>query len=326
MRLATGKWVSILMSYGLAEHFLNGKRQACPLCGGEGKSDRFRWIASFYDGNGGWFCSQCGSGDGMDLLIGISGLSFKEAAKWLKPIVTRCHYTPPSKISNDDRRRFVKKNVELWKSGEPMNRLAVNNTLEAYLEFRGLYQPEYDGADLRFIPDLKYYDDDGNLTGTMPAMLARICTRDGRMASIHRTYLAKLKEGGFKTKRKMTSSSRDWKGGCIRLFDTRKETRLIVAEGIETALSVRARTLRNFGLLIPCWAAVSADAMESIAIPEHIKIVMVAADSDESFKGQRSAFVLANRLVVHDKRIVKVIMPQTLGTDFNDELRIQTCQ
>ena len=96
---------------------------------------------------------------------------------------------------------------------------------------------------------------------------------------------------------------------------------MIVAEGVETALSVRAYIYRKHGLLVPCWAGMSANALENMAIPESVKTIMIAADHDESYTGQRVSFTLANRLVVHDKRKVKVIMPQDMNSDFNDDLR-----
>lgn len=312
MKLAVGRWPGILMNFGLDEKAVSGKHGPCPLC--EGK-DRFRVIT--LDGPLRWICNQCGGGDGMDMLMAITNLDFKQAADKLRPVVSGCAYVPPNRINKIDRKKFMKKNVELWKSGLNAH---DNEVFQQYMAFRGLQVAEYERADLRLVPKLDYYNDDGKMAGQMPAMLARISTRDGKLASIHRTYLAALKEGGYKTKKKMTSSSREWRGGCIRLFDTRNEIRLIVAEGIETALSVRAHIFRGHGQLIPCWAAGSANAMENIAIPDHIKIVMVAGDNDNNYTGQKAAFVLANRLVVHDKRNVRVVLPRIAG-DFNDELR-----
>jgi phage/plasmid primase-like uncharacterized protein len=95
---------------------------------------------------------------------------------------------------------------------------------------------------------------------------------------------------------------------------------VIVAEGIETALSVRAIVYRKHHLLVPCIAAVNAGNMEKLALPENITRVMVAADNDTSYAGQKAAYTLTNRLVVNDKRNATVIMPANPGSDFNDEL------
>lgn len=310
MRLAAGKWPSILMHFGVEERFLGGKHGPCPLCGGK---DRFRFIDKV--GDGWWMCNQCGSGDGMDLLMAVTRMDFKQAANELRPVVGGCHYTKPNVITADVRKKRLESNVELWKGG-----IKGGVILDEYMKFRGLTPDEWIDADLKVNMDTPYYDEDGNYKGKFPAMLARVSTRDGKLALIHRTYLHQDREKNFHSKKKMTPSARDWKGGCIRLFPTKGQDTLIVAEGIETALSVRALIYRRGGRLYPCWAAVSANAMEKIAIPEHIKRVIIAADNDASFTGQKAAYVLANRLTVHDKRKVQVNVAKRVDTDFNDEL------
>jgi putative DNA primase/helicase len=314
MKLAQGKWPSVLMSCGLEGRFLTGKHSPCPLCGGK---DRFRYIDK--TGDGWWICNQCGSGDGMDLLMGFTNQNFVQARDQIRPIVGGCTYSKlPTVIDKKERQRRMKNTVELWDSG-----IKNDPLLHEYMADRGLKPEEYDGADLRVAHNVSYYDEDGNHKGKLSVMLARVSTRDGKLALIHRTYLAKMKGGGFKKKKKMTQRVREWKGGCIRLFGTKDQNRLIVAEGIETALSVRARFYRTHGILIPCWAAVNAKAMENMALPEHLTNIMIAGDSDASFTGQKAAMCLANRLTVHDKRQVKVMLPEKLETDFNDELKEQ---
>lgn len=308
MALAVGKWPSILMHFGVEERFLGTKHGPCPMCGGK---DRYRFIDKV--GDGWWMCNQCGSGDGMDLLMGVTRMDFKQAANELRPVVGGCHYTTPNVITADVRKKRLKDSVELWGKG-----LQDSALLGEYMHYRGLDDAEWHGADLRVNMDTPYYED-GDFKGKFPAMLARVSTRDGKLALVHRTYLHKDKEA-FRSKKKMTPSARDWKGGCIRLFGTKGADTLIVAEGIETALSVRAIVYRNTGRLIPCWAAVSANAMEKIAIPDHIKHVVIGADNDATFTGQKSAYILANRLTVHDKRKVQVQVAPKVGTDFNDEL------
>ena len=81
--LTQGQWPAILSSWaGLSSEQLTDKHQPCPLCGGE---DRYRFDDQ--DGSGSWFCNQCGgkdgrggAGNGMDLLLRVTGWSFKEAA------------------------------------------------------------------------------------------------------------------------------------------------------------------------------------------------------------------------------------------------------
>ncbi|MER1867329.1 DUF927 domain-containing protein [Proteus mirabilis] len=77
---ANGQWQAILSHLG-AEVPLN-THTACPHCGGK---DRFRFDNK--DGNGTFICNQCGSGDGLDLVQRVLGVSVTEAAKEVANII-----------------------------------------------------------------------------------------------------------------------------------------------------------------------------------------------------------------------------------------------
>jgi len=311
MRLAHGRWPNILIHFGVEERAVSGKHSPCPMC--EGK-DRFRLISG--ENGGRWICNQCGSGDGMDLLTAVLGCDFKSAADKLRPIVCEFPSAPPVRGPNKaDRKKRLMKNLDMWKEAVPDHKI-----LAEYLEYRGLRPDECVGADIRLHPALPLYDENGKFKRKLPCMLARISTRDGKLAAIHRTYL--FQQGGeFKTSKKISKTSREWGGGAIRLLPCKNSKRIIVGEGIETVLSVRAHVLRAHGVDIPCWAGVSANNLEKIAVPDHIENIMVAGDNDLSFTGQKAAYILANRLTVHDKRRAMVSIPTITDTDFNDQLR-----
>jgi len=74
VRTATGHWPVILPALGIALQ-PNGKPQPCPACGGK---DRFRFDNQ--QGRGTWFCNQCGSGDGLNLVEKALAVTAKEAA------------------------------------------------------------------------------------------------------------------------------------------------------------------------------------------------------------------------------------------------------
>ena len=84
MEAASGQWPRLLIELGgLSPEQLQDRHQPCPACGG---TDRYRWDRD--DGPGGWFCNQCGGrersgggGNGMDLLLRLTGWDFATAAR-----------------------------------------------------------------------------------------------------------------------------------------------------------------------------------------------------------------------------------------------------
>jgi putative DNA primase/helicase len=310
IKLASGKWPAILSHFGVEDRALSMKHSPCPMCGGK---DRFRLIKA--EDSARWVCNQCGSGDGMDLLTGVLGCDFTEAMKRIKPMVGGAAYaTVPKALNKKARNRIMKELTNWWKEATD------TEALHEYLMARSLSPDVYHGADLRVHPRMPYYDENGKLVKHMPCMLARVSTPDRKLTCLHRTYLHRDGDG-FRTKKKMTKTTREWRGGSIKMFPVKGIDRLIVAEGIETALSVRQIIYQKHGLLIPCWSAISANGLEQLAVPENVKTVMVAGDDDLNFTGQKAAFTLANRLAVHDKRRVTVVLPSISGADFNDEIR-----
>ena len=73
---ARGRWRAMLPALGVSERFLSGKHGPCPCCGGV---DRFRWDDK--DGDGTFYCNQCGPGNGIDLVMKVRKIAFKDAAK-----------------------------------------------------------------------------------------------------------------------------------------------------------------------------------------------------------------------------------------------------
>jgi len=81
---ASGRWAVILSDLaGLQPEQLSNRHQPCPACGGR---DRFRFDDR--DGNGSWFCNQCGGkdhlgggGTGMDLLMRVRRWTFRQACE-----------------------------------------------------------------------------------------------------------------------------------------------------------------------------------------------------------------------------------------------------
>jgi putative DNA primase/helicase len=73
--LAKGQWFHLLTGLGISAEYLQNKHGPCPICGGK---DRFRWDNRRHMGD--YFCTQCGSGDGFDLAMKVTGRTFRDIA------------------------------------------------------------------------------------------------------------------------------------------------------------------------------------------------------------------------------------------------------
>jgi putative DNA primase/helicase len=297
---ARGRWPGILPAFGVAATFLRNKHGPCPIC--QAGKDRFRFDDK--DGSGSWFCTRCGAGNGVDLVMKINGWDFRQTAKEIETMVdgVPVQSCPPDR-SDDDKRKAMKR---VW---EAARLITPESAAGLYLGKRvGL--TEFPSA-LRATGRLYCHEGPDAPPTYHPAMLARISDPDGKPANVHRTYLTY--EGGKaemeKPKRVMSGSIPD--GSAIRL--AKHGDTLGIAEGIETALSCT----RLFGE--PCWAVVSADMMVKWSPPAGVSKVFIYADCDENYVGQMRAFELAHKLNAKGfSTIVKT--PKVLGQDWNDVL------
>lgn len=173
-----------------------------------------------------------------------------------------------------------------------------------YLGTRDLAVP--DGDALRYLPDARH-----PTGGRAGCMIALATDAAGRGVAIHRTYLA---PGGVgKTAMDPPRATLAPIGGAVvRLCHWRLGGPLVIAEGIETALS--AGVLEG----APAWAALSAGNMRAAPLPDDVREVIVAADNDPP--GLREAWIAADAFLAQGRR-VRVIQPETPGDDFNDVLR-----
>lgn len=88
--------------------------------------------------------------------------------------------------------------------------------------------------------------------------------------------------------------------------------KLVIAEGIETALSVYVAT----GL--PTWAALSTSGMLNVKVPplEITQKIIIAADGDKA--GENAAYKTADKLINESYQVSIALAPQ--AKDFNDLL------
>lgn len=296
--VAQGRWRGILSSFGLTDKQLSGKHTACPVCGGK---DRFRFDDK--EGRGTWFCSHCGAGDGVSLVMAIKGLDFKPAAQEIEAIAGVVQTAPVAKLPDEAQKLEALRRV--WAESKP---LAMGDEVMRYLAGRGL-NLSTPPDNLRLHPALPYHDGD-KFIGKFPAMVARVQAPDGTGATLHRTYLKDSRKAPVECTKKLMPG-RPVTGAAIRISGVGEVVG--IAEGIETALAASIR------FCIPVWSCVTAHGIETFEPPAGVRRITIFADNDASFTGQKAAFTAAFRLKQQGFD-VEVKVPPTVG-DWLDVLQ-----
>lgn len=300
--LARGRWRDILVQLGVPTLYLTGRHTACPICG-QGK-DRFRFDNR--KGDGTWFCSKCGNGNGIHLVMGLRKTDFRgacEAIRHLLPSASPAPRLPKFRLGKDVLNK-------LWSRSRP---LTAGEPAATYLAARGL--PDVQERALRSVRALGYSDGDSH--GIYPGLIAMVSDAAGKPVTIHRTYLADQSvrpgcKADVQKPRKMMPTDFP-PGGAVRLGDGYGYV-MGVSEGIETALSVTAL------FDVPCWAAVSACGLAKFKWPEGVRELLICGDNDASFAGQSAAYQLAHRAQCSGLGVT-IEFPKHEGCDWNDVLR-----
>jgi putative DNA primase/helicase len=281
-----GRWHGVLPSLGVPAAFLSGKHQACPMCGGK---DRARFDNK--EGAGTFFCTHCGAGDGMSLVMKINGWDFKTAAQRIEALMGDVAVREAKPRADVAKQMLAMRNA--WGASQPIGRM-----VRRYLFNRGI-----EPGDVRDIRE------------AVAACEMRALVRDtnGNGCQVHRTLLTPdgdKREGNCR----LFMAGPIPKGSAVRLFS--HTDRLGIAEGIETALSAAIL----FG--VPCWAALNTSLLKQWEPPSGVKHVTIFGDSDAEFAGQAAAYELARRLIAPNKGVqVSIEIPSSIGADWNDVLR-----
>lgn len=185
----------------------------------------------------------------------------------------------------------------LWTEAQP-----IGGTLaETYLRGRGITCPIPDT--LRFVPSCWHAS-----AQRFPAMVATVegCDR----FAVHRTYLATVGAGkaDVEPAKAMLGAVQ---GGAVRLADG--PDRLVVAEGIETALSLASGLLRAPATVL---AALSTSGIRGLRLPPIPGRLTIAPDGDKA--GHEAAHALAIR--AHGLGWQVSLLPAPDGHDWNDIL------
>jgi len=296
---ARGRWVGLMDHFGLKLRLK--KHGPCPICGGK---DRF--IFDDKEGLGTFHCNHCGAGTGFTLLTKVKGWDMRRAMREVKQIVGKVEKRMETKkeITDTERRKGLN---ETWSAARPVS---LGDPVQKYLYARtGLVDAP---SVLRFHPAL--FHSDTRLEH--PAMIAKVTDPDNKPVSIHRTYLTTGGDKANVEKARMLMQGSIPDGSAIRLFPY--QDTLGIAEGIETAISVYA----IFG--IPTWASISAAMMVKWSPPAPVRKVYIFSDNDKGFAGQAAAYRLGYQLANSNAKyeIVKVVVPDITGADWNDVLTL----
>jgi len=294
LETAHGCWREILLHFGLPATVLNGKHHPCPSCGGK---DRFRFHDR--DNDGDYYCSQCGAGKGISLVAKINDWDYAEAAKRVDEYLGE----RPTSAPVQEQKKAADPTIALRDLSKRSKKIEEGDPAWLYLYHRGL---KVSSKALRFVPGMYHAADKHE----HPGMIATVCDAEGKNATLHRTYLTS--DGGKANVEpfRMLMPGVFPKGGAIRLSPAAE--RMGVAEGIETALSASAIT----GM--PVWSTVSEALLQAWQPPAEAKEVIIFGDNDENFVGQSAAYALAKRLTLEHDLNIKVMIPDRVGTDWND--------
>jgi hypothetical protein len=206
----------------------------------------------------------------------------------------------------EEEERALKRNIaaDISESSGPLNR----SRGESYLVRRGIGPVAF--TELRFHPRLEHWLGGG----FMPALVARVTSKDGDFLGIHATFLTEdgRANEALGNRRKLMLGCVG--GGGVRFGSPSRQEPHVVGEGIENTLSA----MRLWGLASGC-AALSAPGLENLLLPPDARCVIIAADNDKNLRGQRAANRARSRWEREGRR-VRVRLPNAKGHDYNDLL------
>jgi putative DNA primase/helicase len=345
LRLSPEEWRSLLIRYGIPASSLTGKGAPCPLCSpSDQRSDRFTFDNK--RGRGDWVCRGCGvkgraaAGDGLQLILKLTGMSFAELMKDLDPsggevARARAHAASsnrgpapaPKKIA--DRAWIERRLGGMWSKASPM--------APASLGMRYLCA-RVPGLDVAPSTALRLgneeYFHDGKSLGKYPTILQRFVLPDESLGTLHRTYLDRERpkkaaivssDGEILDPKKNDKTLNPLAGGAVRLMDP-ADGEIAVAEGLENAYA------GYMEIGVPAWNCLNRILLQQFVVPDGlgIRTVHIYADFDnidpktKQSPGMAAALVLAKRLR-QDGFTVFIHRPRVRGTDFADQW-VARCQ
>ena len=327
-RLSPEAWISTLMSYGISADYLTGNACACPVCGGD---DRFTYDNK--NGRGDWVCRKCNdgypmAGDGFQLIaranrIGLYRLMRELAGGSPPPSHALVNTKAPAPKRKADLAFVAKRLDGMWGSARPQ---AVGDLSMRYLQERvpGLTAGPSPALRLGMLE----YRHEKEVLGKWPAILARFELHDGRLGTLHRTFLDPVKpakamvvspDGEVLDAKLNDMTLNPLAGGAVRLMSP-VDGEIGVGEGLETVYGAHM----EFG--VPVWNCLNRILLAKFVVPEGlgIKIVHIFMDFDYvdpktgQSPGVSAGMVLAKRLRAEGYTVVQH-RPRLRGNDYADQ-------
>jgi putative DNA primase/helicase len=323
------QWISLLVSYGVPADRLTGDACACPVCGGD---DRFT-----YDnkrGRGDWVCRKCDNGkamagDGLQLITRLNSIGLYRLMRQLDggPAPRALNGATVAKAPSPKRKpdaTFIANRLNsMWDSAKPVS------SGDLAMRYLGARVP---GLRMASSPALRLgmleYRHEKKPIGSWPGILARFELPDGRLGTLHRTFLerstpAKARivsaDGEILDNKLNDMTLNPLRGGAVRLMEP-VDGEIGVAEGLETACAAHMESG------VPMWYCLNIGLLRQFVVPDGlgIRVVHIFVDFDDidpktgKSTGVAGGLELAKRLKAEGFTVL-VHRPRVRGTDFTDQ-------
>ncbi|ECX5877016.1 hypothetical protein H0K60_004475 [Salmonella enterica] len=300
-----GQWRQVLGNFGVSLPSGRG-HGPCPHCGGK---DRFRFDDK---SRGRWFCNQCGSGDGFDLLKLVFDWTDADTLRELNqylgdgklPLPVEPQPSPAEPEMTDEERLVV--------LHQHMRLIRENYTTGPcfYLRDKGYG----DHAIIQLTRTLEFpLPDEKKLIFTRGASILRLYDWEGRVVAIQGIY--RTRKGDI-YKRLLAGSSKSAHYGTHRSVGTLDPALpFVISEGYATAVAVREIFPEVNSIM-----ALDAGNLRNVAARIRERYpearIAIAADNDANGTGQRGA--LKTRDVLGN---IEISWPDAVGKDWDDVYR-----
>jgi phage/plasmid primase-like uncharacterized protein len=276
----------------------------CPTCGG---TNRFGVNVKKQV----WHCRCCGKGgDVISLVMHADNVSFAGAVAALTGEAQAAPRASPRRPRNSDPDEDADRNsraaLRIWEAARSIRGTPAEHYLVRVREIDIDQILELDDV-LRFQPNCPFGAD------TSPCLIALV--RDIVTDAPKAIQRSALDGDGRKIDRRSLGPT---KGGAIKLWEDAEVTYgLVIGEGLETVAVAATRINHRGTLLQPAWALMDSANLSGFPILAGIEALTILVDHDANGVGQAAAASCAKRWSAASRNVIR-LMPDALGTDFND--------